>query len=238
MKPTKEELTHLYVDKWMTLHELAEIFQTTQDNICDILGIPPTQEKKYRLIRKVPLTSEQKEFIVGLLLGQAFLFTSGKRKLISLSVREPIHRKELIYWKKKYLGNMVNVINRREKYFTFLLSQHTNLTYFKKLFYDNNKKVIRNELIHQLTPLAIAAWVMDAGYRKRESIRLKGKWSLEEWEKLQYMLKQKFDIRSKVCEYKPKEHYLSINKRNTQLLTKLILPYVGCLDYFCDTMII
>ena len=64
-----------------------------------------------------------------------------------------------------------------------------------ELFYENKRKVIRDELSRYLTPLAIAIWIKDEGGKVSAGLKI-GTDSLEEEgvEKLIKILKEKYDL--------------------------------------------
>ena len=66
-------LTDLYVIKRKTAYEIAEILQVDRSTVVRYLkkysiAINPKQ-RKYEIVKKIPLTKEQKEMIIGTLLG-------------------------------------------------------------------------------------------------------------------------------------------------------------------------
>jgi recombination protein RecA len=246
----KDILQDLYVEKRKTTYEIAEIFQVNRTTVCRSLKrynieINPKQ-RKYEIIKKVPLTKEQKEMIVGTLLGDGCIAPHGrKNKNYRLMIGHCDRQKDLVLYKKAILGNLVNKINvYTDKYNSinhrFSTVVHHELKMFYDLFYENSKKIIRDELLNYLTPRSLAFWIMDDGScgknQNRISIKLHTEGFTEEDNiKLQNMLRAGFDIRSKVCKYNRngKEYcYLSINKENTLKLSRLTEEYfIDCMKY-------
>lgn len=236
----KEILEDLYINKRKTTHEIAEIFDSNRKSVTKLLkkykiDINPKQ-RKYELVKKIPFTQQQKEFIVGTLLGDGCIAPHGrKNKSHRLIAVHSTKQKELLLWKKSILGNFVNVINtktdsRGYETVNFTTVTHDEFSFYYKLFYENNKKIIKDELINYITPFSLAVWIMDDGtLNNKTNLRLCTEgFSEKENEKLQYMLKVNFDIKSKVCKYKrnDKEYcYLSLNKENTIKASKLTEVY-------------
>jgi hypothetical protein len=244
-------LIELYVDKRKTTYEIAEILQIDRRTVIKYLkkykiDVNPKQ-RKYELIKKVPFTKEQREMLVGCLLGDGCIAPHGrKNKSYRFLVSHCEKQKDLVLYKKAILGNFVNTIRRYEDkrensvMYSIVTVTHNEFKQFYDLFYENGKKVIRDELINYLTPRSLAFWIMDDGScgknQNRITIRLHTEGFTEEENiKLQAMLKSGFDVRSKVCKFNRnnKEYcYISINKENTIKLSKIVEEYfVDCMRY-------
>lgn len=227
----KKILSELYVNKQLTSYEIAEIYQvdsnTVQQLLIDLQIDKNPKQRKYELIKKVPFTQIQRDAIIGILLGQGHVKRHGNSYRLETS--NPESKKEILFWKKMLLGNFVNVIQHHNSY-SFKTATHNELSFFYKLFYENNKKIVRPELINYVTPLSIAIWFSDQGEIKNH-LTMKfnsNKFSKSENEILQYILKIKFNVRTKVCTYirnNIEYHYLSVNKENSTKLTDIIKPF-------------
>ena len=247
----KDLLQDLYVEKKKTAYEIAEILQVNRSTVVRYLkkyniDINPKQ-RKYELIKKVPLTKEQREMIIGTLLGDGCVTPHGrKNKSYRLMIGHCEKQKDLVLYKKAMLGNLVNNVNRREDkrknsvMYSFTTVTHNEFKFFYNLFYENGKKVIKDELAMYLTPRALAFWIMDDGSSSKNenkiSLRLHTQGFTEEDNlKLQKFLNVCLGIKSKVCKYNrnDKEYcYLSINKENTLKASNLTSDYfVDCMRY-------
>lgn len=229
----KKKLNFLFNEKKLTPYEISEIYNF---DLCVVrsrlseLGITPTPKKrKYELIRKTHLSQDQKSFFIGELLSHAIIKKHGKNNL-QIIIKDK--NKDRMLWKKIIVGNLVNVINKQKSFYSFAIIHH-ELKFLKDLFYDNNKKIISENIVNHISELSLAIWFMNCAITKDKStIRFSGKFSKKDLEMLQYILKFKFNIRSKVCEYdkhNKKYYYLSINKRNSEILVNLIKPFID--DY-------
>ena len=134
-------------------------------------------------------------------------------------------------WKKIILGNYVNAINEKPDKCFFRTAKLNDFVFFYKLMYDNNKKVIKEDLINYLTYFGLATWFSESAIIRKDNIRFSTfMFSKEENEILQRILKFNFAINSKVCEYKKFDKtycYLSLNKRNSQILMEKIGKYLN-----------
>jgi len=245
----KEKLIELYVEKRLTTYEIAEIYSLNRTTISKWLkkydiDINPKQ-RKFELIKKIPFTKKQRELIFGTLLGDGCIAPHGrKNKSHRLYIGHCEKQKDFVFWKKEILGNFVNVVNRNVDkrgnsiMYSFVSITHNEFKFFYNLFYENNKKIIRECMIHYLTPFALAIFVMDDGsrYKVKNTMRISTDgFSKEENELLSKFIKLNFNINAKVCEYSRndrKYYYLSFNVRNSALLSDVIRPYViDCLSY-------
>jgi len=229
----KSTLSELYVNKNLTSFEIAQIYQVDSSVIQQLLvelNIDKNPKKrKYELIKRVPFTQEQRDAAIGLLLGQAHVKKHGTS--FRLEIKYPESKKELIFWIKTIFGNFINVIHKtKNNLYSTQTATHNELSFFYKLFYENNKKIIRPELINYVTPLSLAIWFSDQGEIKNH-LTMKfnsNKFYKSENETLQYILKIKFNVRTKICTYIKNNieyHYLSVNKENSEKLTQIIKPY-------------
>ena len=116
--------------------------------------------------------------------------------------------------------------------YSFATVTHNEFKFYYNLFYENNKKVIKPNMIHYLTPFSLAVWIMDDGsrYHDKNTMRLSTDcFSKSENELLKHFIKINFDINAKVCEYTRNDkqfYYLSFNVRNAALLSDIIRPHV------------
>lgn len=227
----KEKIRQLFVEYNKTIFEISELFQISKDNVTNILkefGFDKFTDRKYYLLKAKPLTKEQKEFIIGCLLGNGLLKKYGKKSDFYLHIEEV--NRNVILWKKLHLPNFVNVINFNNKYWFNTLA-HNELNSLHKKIYNNNKKTISEELQEYISPLSLAVLFLDKGWVRNEGVlRFKtNNFSLSDHQNLQKILQNNFDIESKICEYvknNKQYYYLSVNKVNTEKLMKIIDPFI------------
>lgn len=244
----KEKLVELYTEKHLTMFEIAQIYNVDRSTISNKLkqfeiDSNPSQ-RKYRILKATPLLKEQKEMIIGSVLGDASVIINGRRKNAYFKVSHCEKQKEYILWKKSILGNLVNNINKYEDkrgnsiMYGFHTISHQELNIFRRMFYENNKKVVKDEIGLYLTPLGLATWFMDDGSKsgRGNNYRLSTDgFSKEDNFKLKHMLKANFNFNAKVLEYSRndrKYYYIFFNKRNAINMTEIIEPYVvDCMKY-------
>lgn len=216
-----------------TVYEIAQIMGISKREVFKIiddnnLTLPP-RDKKYRLLKAVPLTLEQRELITGCLMGLGALIPHDNGQRFTCGHLDEDF--DLLLWKKSVLANVVNLTTKHNKQPAsfFRTVVHSELNNFRKLFYDNNKKVLPENLAIYVTPLTLAAWASDTAWVSNTfSIRFKtSNYSYEEHITLKSMLKG-FGINSKICEFEKhgiKYFFLQLNKRNSILFYDLIKEY-------------
>jgi len=247
----RDILQELYVKKRKTAYEIADILQVNKSTVVRYLKLynidKNPKQRKFEIIKRIPLAKEQREMVIGTLLGDGCIAPHGRnKKTYRLIISHCEKQKDLVFYKKAVLGNFVNNINiRKDKrknsiMYTFNTVTHNEFKFFYDLFYENNKKIIRDELVNYLSLRSLAFWIMDDGSnnitKNNINLRLHTEgFSEMENIKLQNMLKASFDIRSKVCKFvrNNKEYcYLSLNKENTLKTSKLVEEYfVECMKY-------
>ncbi|MCZ2224538.1 MAG: hypothetical protein LC122_13015 [Chitinophagales bacterium] len=239
-KPSKEDLQKLYFIDNLTTKQIGHLYNSSRQTVDrwfkEYNLATNSNQKKFSHLRAVPLTKNQKEFIVGSMLGDGHIDHKSKKsnRLVFCHSEKQL---DYLLWKKNIMKEYVNTVTRYEqkernsicwKWSSIYLN---DLKQFHTMFYDNNKKIIKDEIINYLTPFAMAVWFMDDGWINHGiNMRISSEsFTKEENEKLVNMIKINFDINAKVLEYtknNKKYYYISFNKRNSILLSKLINEYV------------
>jgi hypothetical protein len=156
---------------------------------------------------KIPLTSQQREIIVGTILGDGSLEFGGYQGT-RLQIKQKDSYKEYVFWLYEKLKNLCNSQPKQRKdnaewYFgtRFLIE----LTEFYRTFYPKGKKIVPNEISRLInSPLALAVWYMDDGgldWRPKShyAFRLNtDSFNLEGVSRLKRMLKRNFGIESSI----------------------------------------
>lgn len=238
---TKEELEYYYSQHLMTTSQIGKMYGVDRRTIGKWLNhykiLIRSNQRKFYHLKAIPFTKNQKDFIVGTLLGDGHLAGLGKYKNSKrLTMTHCEKQLNYLLWKKEIMGNFVNNIScfndekRNSITWRWASITHSEFNFYHKIFYNNTKKIIKNELAQYLTPFGMAIWIMDDGWKNGETnIRISSEgFSKQENETLKNIIKYNFDINCKVAEYSKNEkkyYYLSFNKRNSILLTKLIKNY-------------
>lgn len=232
-KPSYQEISKLYASDKLTVKQLCSIYKVSRNTVNKWLksyNIPiRSTQKRYSHLRAVPITNKQKEFIVGTILGDAYLSPKNR-----LELKHGKNQLNYILWKKSILSNYINHINEKQEnlgltYRCYTINHH-GLKVFRDMFYKNNKKIVPLDIANYLTAFSMAVWIMDDGWRQKNSIKISSEsFSYKDHEILRDAIKVNFNINVKICTYMrngKQYNYLSFNKRNSKLLTSLISEYV------------
>jgi len=194
--------------------------------------------KKYK--EECELTLEQKEVLVGVILGDGFLEKLNDRSNTRLRVDNSYPEQELFVIKlREIFDSIVNmppkVLTRTDKrsskitqsiYFWTLTLPCLN--YYHSLFYNNKIKCIPGNIGELLTERGLAFWLMGDGmYRKdREGVVIcTDSFTLEDTELLKTILIEKFELTVSVQKHRENVYRLYIQKKSVNRLIDLVKPY-------------
>lgn len=228
----KEILEKLFLEQCLTPFEISEMFNVNISEIKHKLQYykitKEPKDKKYELIRKTPFLKEQEFLLFGLLSGYAKIISNDK---LVISCKN----KNDLFWIKLRLGKYINVILNKHNLYSASFTHH-GLNFYKKKFYENTKKIIPKNLENNFNDLSLAALFLQRGTYNKETIRFSTHQYTDEENKIfQNTLKLNFNIRSKICEYTKNDkqyYFLSVNKRNSEFLIKIIKPYLDEYKFF------
>lgn len=122
-------------------------------------------------MKKLKISSEQKQIIIGKLLGDGHMETVNG-KTFCLKIEHSLKQKEYVDWLYGKLENLAaspprsktQTVNGKEygKYW-FNTSYSSSFRFYYHQFYQDKKKVAPPVIKRLLTPLALAIWFMDDG---------------------------------------------------------------------------
>lgn len=142
------------------------------------------------------LTEEQKQIVVGCLLGDG---TMRIKTNALLEINHSVEQKVLVDWVYTQLQEFVGTAPKARKgngkriAYRFTTRSLPVFTTFYQQFFLNKKKIIPTNLM--LSPLTLAVWFMDDGNKSRSSIYLNTqRFSLEEQALLQKLLLEQWGI--------------------------------------------
>ena len=158
------------------------------------------------------LTKEQKEILIGIILGDGYLQKTGKKNA-RLRLEHSEKQKEYLFWKYQKLKNLMQSEPKRltrfnpifkKKYFYYRCQSHSSPVFgkFHRWFYENQKKKIPDNIGRLLrSPLTLAVWYMDDGYyytRDKVAYLYLPPYSLEDLQKLLESLEGDFQLKPKI----------------------------------------
>lgn len=188
---------------------------------------------------RLKLNAEQKEILVGILLGDATLQSQNRGRTYRLQIEHSIKQ-------RAYLENLYHIFKDwvltppslkkvqrfgGKSYTTLVFSTLStgSLRFYAHQFYRHSHKVVPRLIERWLTPKALAYWFMDDGsIKSKESkgviLNTQG-YLKEDVVKLVEVLKKRFDLQAK--RRKQKEGYqIYISGKSYELLRNLILPFI------------
>ena len=157
------------------------------------------------------ITKRQKEILIGMLLGDGCLEKNGQN--VRLRIDHGINQKDYLNWKYREFKNLATakprlVIGRihrktgklypRWHFSTFSFS---GLNTFRDKFYFRKKRVPIDIQKFLRSPLSLAVWFMDDGYKRNDCNALRINtdcFNHREQELLQRCLKDNFGINSRI----------------------------------------
>lgn len=122
--------------------------------------------------KQIKLTGEQREVLVGILLGDAHLETNNDGKTYKLRVEHSIKQSEYLWhlyeiykdWCLSPPKEKLKKIDEKEyTNLAFTTVSHPAFRFYGKQFYPHGRKKVPNIIHKILTPKALAYWFMDDG---------------------------------------------------------------------------
>jgi len=155
------------------------------------------------------LTQRQKDILIGTLLGDAHLEQNGKHT--RLRVDHYDKHKAYVFWLAHEFApfsllprQIVEKDKRNGKIYSrwhFSTKSLPVFDEFRALFYKGRRKTVSKALVKLMTPLSLAIWYMDDGFRRRDSkgfYLCTSSFSEEEQRILQYILQVKFALVTRI----------------------------------------
>ena len=200
-------------------------------------------KKMLSLKKEMRLSSKQRSFIVGSMLGDATMRVGVKAKNANFKIDHGLEQKDYVFWKYKILKNLVLTPPRLshrttpdgvryKKSWWFRTLRHPVLTEIYNQFYTTDsyrcgRKIVPDSLVDIINPFIMAVWVMDDGSYNQEKIDISTySFTLKEIEKLCSIIKAKFNIAMLYHKDRDKGYRIYCNKKETQKLIDLICPYI------------
>ncbi|MGC8606348.1 MAG: C2H2-type zinc finger protein [Vulcanisaeta sp.] len=198
--------------------------------------------REERRLASLPrLTEEQREIVLGTVLGDGYLSIPPPRaKNARLTVVHALSQYEYLMWKYSKLKNIVKSpprLERNTKYgaygdvYRFQTICHPELTEIYKVAYVNGRKTITREFLNMIkTPTALAVWFLDDGSISMGkngyiviSLHTEG-YTLEENRELVQWLKTNWDLTFSISQYRNYYFLHTPNMREAKKFLELIKP--------------
>lgn len=173
------------------------------------------------------LTEEQKEILIGVLLGDGAM---RKKTHALLEINHSYKQKDYVDWLYQKFQNIVDTPPKVRKSngnriaYRFTTRSLPQLTEYYDSFFERRHKLIPDSFA--LRPLTLAVWYMDDGSRCDKDIYLNTQqFSQEEQRKLVLLLEKQYFIQSSLNKDKQYRR-IRIKKDSVQKFMSLISPFV------------
>ena len=189
-------------------------------------------------VESIKLSDEQREILVGTLLGDGHLETQNKGRTFRLKVEHSISQKDYTDWLYEKFKNLTLIgpqvkeqkINGKlyQKYWFSTVSNGA-VRFYAQQFYQNGKKVVPKFIAKMVTPLSLAVWFMDDGSLKSKLHRARiintQCFNESDLKRLQDMLLKKFNINTTLRNQKEGKQ-IYIPSTDIQKFVSIIKPYI------------
>jgi hypothetical protein len=153
------------------------------------------------------VSSMQKDILFGTILGDAYLQKTGEKNA-RLRLEHGAGQKDYLFWKvnnlsqffqgkPKYLERVHPITKRTYQYWRHQSQSTPLFGKLRKIFYQDGRKIIPQNIEEFMTPRSIAVWYMDDGYyyeRDHCSYLYLGNVEKEEAELIQDAFAKKFNL--------------------------------------------
>ncbi|MCL5432367.1 MAG: hypothetical protein M1484_04765 [Patescibacteria group bacterium] len=182
------------------------------------------------------LTARQREILIGTLLGDGHLEKNGQ--YTRLRVDHYDKHKAYVFWlAQEFLPFSLKprrILERDKRNGKIYSRWHFStrslpiFDEFRELFYSEKKKIISRSLINMVSPLALAIWYMDDGFKRKDSrgfYLCTSSFTIEEQDLLQEILRKRFDLGTKI-HFQHQLGRIFIPSASAVRFNTLVKPYV------------
>ncbi len=195
------------------------------------------------LKQSLTLTPDQRALLTGSLLGDGTMRRGEGARNANYKVEHGLAQKSYVFWKYEWLKPFVPkepalsyrydpVKGKYPKSWWFRTMRHPLLTEIYNLFYVGDgyrtgKKIVPQTIGDELSPLALAAWILDDGSYSRGVMEISTySFTIPDIERLQEALRSRYGIESRYHRDRDKGYRMYCNQSQTRLLIEAIAPYV------------
>ena len=176
------------------------------------------------------LSKDAEQVLLGSLLGDGSL--RKPKYSSSYSEAHSLKQKDYLLWKRDILNlpHRLSLVcfNQLKEYFEIVYQTNAlpQLIPYYNLFYPNGKKIVTQEILDKLEPLAIATWYMDDGSYDLEVHLATNCFSYESHLLIQNWFKFKWGINTVIRQNKKKQYNIAIKRRDSPLFINLVKDYI------------
>src|SRR3989338_11370472 len=187
-------------------------------------------KKMLSLKKEMQLSSKQRSFIIGSMLGDATMRVGIKAKNANFKIDHCLEQKEYVFWKYEILKSFVTTSPklsyrktpegiRYKKSWWFRTLRLPVLTEIYNQFYTTDsyrcgRKIVPDLVFENMNPFIMAIWVMDDGSYNQEKINISTySFTLQEIEKFCNVIKRRFKITMLFYKDREKGYRMYCNKK-------------------------
>lgn len=184
----------------------------------------------------VKLTQRQEEILLGKMLGDGFLEQNGRN--VRLKIDHGADQKHYVFWLYDEFKNIalepyqIFVHDKRNsqiyEHWRFATYSLSILNSWRDFFYLNGKKFIPFRLTELITPLSLAVWYMDDGFRRTDCKGLylcTSAYSMEEHYLLQKILEQRFKVQTSL-HFAGKNVRIYVSSSQVNKFCNIVQPFI------------
>lgn len=184
------------------------------------------------------LSDEQREILIGLLLGDGHLETQNHGRTYRLKIEHALYQEEYTLWLyEKFKAWVLNppkekkhiVFGRTYREHWFSTVSHGAFRFYAQQFYQEGRKILPRQIERWLTPLALAVWFMDDGSiksnRHRALILNTQNFTKDENLRLTDILQRKFGVQAQLRPQR-KLWQIYLNGSTVEKFVDIVKPYI------------
>lgn len=195
------------------------------------------------LKKSLVLTPDQRSLLIGSLLGDGTMRRGEGARNVNYKVEQGLVQKSYVFWKYELLKPFVltgpalsyrysSVKEKYPKSWWFRTVRHPLLTEIYDLWYVGDgyrtgRKIVPKTIAGELTPLALAVWIMDDGSYSRGSIDISTySFTVAEIGLLCRTLRDRYGLEARYHRDRDKGYRMYFNQSETKKLIETIAPFI------------
>ena len=195
------------------------------------------------LKKSLTLTLDQRSLLIGSLLGDGTMRRGEGARNANYKVEHGLVQESYVFWKYELFKSFVPtepklsyrydpVKGKYPKSWWFRTIRHPLLTEIYNLWYVGDgyrtgRKIVPRNIEDDLTPLALAIWIMDDGSYSRGTITISTySFTIGEIELLCEALRKRYGILARYHRDRDKGYRMYCNQSETKYLIETIAPYI------------
>lgn len=123
---------------------------------------------------KIPFSEKHRDLVIGSILGDGHIEGGYGCKNYSISIKHGLKQERYCIWKAGLFGGLLSSIDYPIDRVRIRTRKHYEITQIASLFLKDGKKVVSENGVSMMGPLAFAIWYLDDGCLSLPKIRSNG----------------------------------------------------------------